>query len=114
VSSSPQTDAKNPRLPALDAIRGAAAVAIVIYHAGIVTGFNVLSPIGALTARLSVGVPVFFALSGFLLYRPFVVARRISGPRVDIRRYYRRRLVRIVPAYWLVIACVVLIPVWLS
>lgn len=74
------------------------------------TNFNVLSPIGGWTARLSIGVPVFFALSGFLLYRPFVVARRLGGPPVDIRRYYRRRLVRIVPAYWVVIACVILVP----
>ena len=39
------------------------------------------------------GVMLFFALSGYLLYRPFV-----RGP-VDLRRYASHRVARILPAY---------------
>ena len=47
------------------------------------------------------GVAFFFVISGFLLYRPFLAARfagRRPPPR--IRDYARRRVLRIVPAYW--------------
>ena len=44
------------------------------------------------------GVAIFFVISGFLLYRPFLAASR-GGPAA-IRGYLRRRVLRIVPAYW--------------
>ena len=62
----------------------------MVFHAGILTQFKVLNPFGAVTARLNVGAPVFFALSGFLLYRPFVTARRCGARAVDVPRFYRR------------------------
>ncbi len=108
--AAPRPAANIHRFPALDGIRGLSAIAILIFHAGILTHFNVLNPLGAATARLSVGVPVFFGLSGFLLYRPFVVWRRSAGAKIDLRRFYRRRMLRILPAYWIVIAVVIVIP----
>jgi peptidoglycan/LPS O-acetylase OafA/YrhL len=48
-----------------------------------------------------VGVTIFFLLSGFLLYRPFVSARFGERERPRIPDYARRRLLRILPAYWL-------------
>jgi peptidoglycan/LPS O-acetylase OafA/YrhL len=45
------------------------------------------------------GVAIFFLLSGFLLYRPFLTARR-GGGRLRIGSYAKRRVLRIVPAYW--------------
>jgi peptidoglycan/LPS O-acetylase OafA/YrhL len=56
---------------------------------------------GAITARLDAGVAVFFVISGFLLYRPFVAARLEGRPRPAVLRYARRRVLRILPAYWL-------------
>jgi len=42
---------------------------------------------------------MFFMLSGFLLYRPF--AKRLwRAARPRHRRFYRRRFLRIIPAYW--------------
>jgi peptidoglycan/LPS O-acetylase OafA/YrhL len=52
-------------------------------------------------ARLDVGVTIFFLLSGFLLYRPFVRARLLGERAPAVRPYARRRVLRIVPAYWL-------------
>ncbi len=42
---------------------------------------------------------IFFLISGFLLYRPFLVARRGDAPS-RVSAYARRRVLRIVPAYW--------------
>lgn len=96
----------NPRFPLLDAMRALAALSIVLTHTAGVTGFNTDNPLGAYTARLNVGVTLFFLLSGFLLYRPFVAARLQGRPPIGIADYTRRRVLRIVPAYW--VALVVL------
>ena len=45
------------------------------------------------------GVALFFAISGFLLYQPFVRARD-NGLSVDLKSYFVRRAARIIPAYW--------------
>lgn len=54
------------------------------------------------------GVYVFFALTGYLLFLPFV--RRIIDPsrRPDLRRYAFNRVVRILPLYWFVVAVLLL------
>jgi peptidoglycan/LPS O-acetylase OafA/YrhL len=90
----------NPRFPLLDPLRAVAALAIVVTHTAGWSGFNSAHALGAWTARLDCGVAIFFVLSGFLLYRPFVAARLDgrNGPRV--MRYARRRALRILPAYW--------------
>jgi peptidoglycan/LPS O-acetylase OafA/YrhL len=45
------------------------------------------------------GVHLFFGISGFVLAVPFVRQRIGTGPRVDLKRYYLRRLKRIEPPY---------------
>src|SRR5438067_1774084 len=94
----------NPRFPLLDPLRAVAALCIVVTHTAGWSGFNSAHALGAWTARLDCGVAIFFVLSGFLLYRPFVAARLDGrdGPRV--LRYARRRALRILPAYWVALA----------
>jgi peptidoglycan/LPS O-acetylase OafA/YrhL len=43
---------------------------------------------------------VFFVVSGFVLYRPFVAARADGRPEQPLRRFALRRLARVLPAYW--------------
>ena len=71
-------------------------------------GFNTRQPLGAYTARLNFGVALFFLLSGFLLYRPFVAARLEGGRGPSVRDYTRRRVLRIVPAYWVALTVLAL------
>jgi peptidoglycan/LPS O-acetylase OafA/YrhL len=52
---------------------------------------------------LAFGVILFFTLSGFLLYRPFAAAILRGRPLPRMRRYFRNRLLRIVPAYWVIL-----------
>jgi peptidoglycan/LPS O-acetylase OafA/YrhL len=91
----------HPRFPLLDGVRALAALSVVLLHVGDGTGFAQDNGLGAFTARLDAGVALFFVLSGFLLYRPFVAARLEGRPAPAAGRYLRRRLLRIVPAFWL-------------
>lgn len=53
------------------------------------------------------GVAIFFIIAGWVIYRPFVAARR-RGAQVNVPAYLVRRVVRIVPAYWLVLGVLAL------
>ena len=66
---------------ALDGARAFAAIGVFVTHLGLLSGFITShSTLGPFMARMDVGVAVFFVLSGFLLYRPFVAARFAQKP----------------------------------
>src|SRR5882724_3717971 len=94
----------------LDGLRAAAAAAVLLTHVGSLTGYALTgTPVSWALSRGDVGVPIFFALSGLLLYRPWAVAAltgRRSGP--PLATYLRRRALRILPAYWVVVAIALL------
>lgn len=98
----------NPRFPLVDGVRAIAALLVVVTHVSFFTRANIDHPLGPELARMNAGVSVFFVLSGFLLYRPFVAARLAGEDRPDTAPYLWRRLLRIYPAYWLALAVVVL------
>ena len=96
----------------MDSLRAVAALSVLAFHAAFFAGmYTSDSPLRPYLAQPVVGVTVFFVISGFLLYRPFVVARREDEPRLDTRSYAWRRFLRIVPAYWVALT---VIAVWLS
>jgi peptidoglycan/LPS O-acetylase OafA/YrhL len=100
----------NPRFPLFDGLRAIAVLSVLVTHTALLSGANELAWYGQYTARLDVGVTIFFLISGFLLYRPFVAAHLEDrdGPRV--RDYARRRVLRIVPAYWLALTLLAIYP----
>lgn len=78
---------------------------MLVYHAGTFTGVTwgpdaPDHPFGPWVQHLNVGVSTFFVLSGFLLFRPFVLAHLAGDPAPATRPYLVRRFVRIYPAYW--------------
>ena len=95
------TPRRPPRFRSFDGLRAIAAGTVVGVHVAFVSGLTLRNPsVGIYTARLEIGVAVFFLISGFLLYRPFVVAH-LSGERDPVTgSFWIRRLLRIVPAYW--------------
>lgn len=96
----PQPTQSAPRYPCFDGLRAFAAVSVIGVHTTFVSGFTGRSGLGRYTSRLEIGVSVFFVISGFLLYRPFAAAHFRGSPAPAARRFWARRLRRIIPAYW--------------
>jgi len=89
---------------ALDGLRAVAAAAVLLTHVGGLTGYVFTgTPASWVVSRGDVGVPVFFALSGLLLYRPWASAVLTGQPASQVLLYLRRRALRILPAYWAVV-----------
>ena len=85
-------------LPAVEGMRACAAVGVVITHVAFQTGHS-SGVAGRLFGRFDLAVAVFFALSGFLLWRGHAAAARDLGTRPRTSHYLRSRVVRIMPAY---------------
>jgi len=93
-------------LPAVEGMRACAAMGVVVTHVAFQTGHS-SGVDGRLFGRFDLAVAVFFALSGFLLWRGHAAAARDLGARPRTGHYLRSRVVRIMPAY-LVAVCVIL------
>ncbi|BBY58754.1 acyltransferase family protein [Mycolicibacterium sarraceniae] len=93
-------------LPAVEGMRACAAMGVVLTHVAFQTGTNT-AVLGRLLHRFDLAVAVFFALSGFLLWRGHAAAARGLRQRPPTGHYLRSRLVRIMPGY--VVAVVVIL-----
>lgn len=80
------------RVGSLDGVRGVAVLAVMAFHIG-APGFKQLGWIG---------VDVFFVLSGFLITSLLVTEQKRTG-RIHLGRFWARRFLRLMPAYWLYI-----------
>ena len=114
----PPPPARRPgAIPELDGLRGIAILLVLLRH-GVRPfwgGTGSLYPIGSWDFGIPLvngwmGVDLFFVLSGFLIAHH--ILRRSAGPvaRVAWVDYCRRRLLRIVPAYYAVLLLVALVP----
>jgi peptidoglycan/LPS O-acetylase OafA/YrhL len=77
-------------VPALDGLRGAAVVAVLLYHGGHLTG-------GYL------GVDLFFVLSGYLITSLLLAEHRTNGS-IDLGAFWARRARRLLPAVLVLLA----------
>jgi len=93
-------------LPAVEGMRACAAMGVVVTHVAFQTGHS-SGVAGRLFGRFDLAVAVFFALSGFLLWRGHAAAARDLGSRPRTGHYLRSRVVRIMPAY--VVAVIVIL-----
>jgi len=92
------------RFGALDGLRAIGALGVLCTHVGFESGDALRGPFKGLLSRLDAGVAVFFVISGFLLYRPHLVAM-VEGRRRPITRdYLWHRALRILPALWIATA----------
>lgn len=82
------------RADSLDIVRIAAAMGVLLYHSRSSVGAT-YGPLDPVVGSLDLGVLVFFSLSGYLVFGPF-----LRGP-VGVRDHLTRRLLRIMPAYLL-------------
>jgi peptidoglycan/LPS O-acetylase OafA/YrhL len=99
------------RLARVESLRALAALAVVVGHLWVLTRTGAPALVGTYWHRLvyggGFGVFVFYALSGYLLFWPFVRAHFGDGGggrgRVSLRRYALNRAVRILPLYYVAI-----------
>jgi peptidoglycan/LPS O-acetylase OafA/YrhL len=101
----------NPRFPLFDSLRGLAVLAVVVYHVFVyTTALNRRGTGDVVAGSGRLGPLLFFAISGFLLYRPWVAARAAGSPLPRTGRYLRRRALRILPAYWFALTVLAVFP----
>ncbi|WP_293324186.1 acyltransferase family protein [Mycobacterium sp.] len=86
-------------------MRACAAMGVVVTHTAFQTGHS-SGVDGRLFGRFDLAVAVFFALSGFLLWRGHAAAERDLGPRPRTGHYLRSRVVRIMPAYLMAVVVI--------
>ena len=99
-------NARADRFFLLDSLRGVAALMVLATHVAFVLPVD--SGARPYQARLEAAFAVFFVISGFLLYRPFVKARLLDQPALSVRAYGWRRFLRIVPAFWVAVTVIAL------
>ena len=109
---------QSPRLRSIDALRGIAALGVVLYHA-IEQGKNVLPnnlfdyPVRLVQFISSfgyIGVFLFFVISGFCIHLQWAKARA-AGIEPDVRfgPFWKRRLRRLYPPYLIALALFLLV-----
>lgn len=113
TAGSPSAPKGPARLRGVEGLRAIAALSVLVYHCwkyGQPNGIPAdVGPAALLMPHLALGVTLFFTLSGFLLYRPFVTSLLRSEERPSIGLYFRRRAFRIMPAYWVILGVVALV-----
>jgi peptidoglycan/LPS O-acetylase OafA/YrhL len=102
----------NEKLSVINGLRGWAIFVVMFGHL-FGAYFDPASPIsvlapdtGSLLRLLSfggLGVPLFFIVSGFVLFLPYAIGRRRMATREAVWRYYTRRAARLLPLYYLVV-----------
>jgi len=95
------------RQPGLDLLRALAIIVVVIYHAAL-SGFKLP---GRVDRFGWVGVDLFFVLSGYLIGGQ-LLAPLARGNKINLGRFFARRALRIMPAYFTVLAIYFLLPSW--
>ena len=95
------------RQPGLDLLRALAIIVVVIYHAALF-GFKLPSRIDRFGW---IGVDLFFVLSGYLIGGQ-LLAPLARGNEISLGRFFARRVLRIMPAYFGVLAVYFLLPSW--
>jgi peptidoglycan/LPS O-acetylase OafA/YrhL len=94
-----------------DSLRGLAVLSVIGFHVASLTGRLSEGPFGRVMFVLGgEAVIVFFVISGFLLYRPFVAARAAGRPLPRTGAFLLRRAFRIVPAYWVILTVFAIYP----
>lgn len=95
------------RQPGLDLLRALAILVVTVYHAAL---FGFETP-GRFDRFGRIGVDLFFLLSGYLIGGQLLAALVEQG-RIKLDQFFLRRALRILPAYFFVLAIYVFLPSW--
>lgn len=99
------------RSAAIESLRALAALAVVESHTfGLPRHFGpATTPLQHIESSAFYAVYLFFALTGYLLFKPFAAAIVNRGQAINYRRYAINRAVRILPLYYAVVVVLLLL-----
>lgn len=92
----------------LYALRFFAALFIIVYHTTAGFHADMTPPYKSIFQNLVIGVDWFFLISGFLIIYLLLMEKKETG-RIDMRKFYLRRVLRIFPLYYLIVAAAYLV-----
>ncbi len=96
----------SPRIPSLDGCRALSIALVVLYHLASQVGApHALRRVGDVTHSGGLGVRIFFAISGYLITTLLLSEIQKTGD-LSLRRFYFRRTLRILPPYYVYLACI--------
>ena len=93
------------RIRGMDGLRALAILLVVAGHAAVTHRPRLDETAVEFLSNLSIGVDLFFVISGFLITTLLLRERNRTG-RIDLRSFYARRALRIFPAYYAYLAVV--------
>ncbi|QBD81672.1 acyltransferase [Ktedonosporobacter rubrisoli] len=99
----------------LDGVRAFACLSVLFYHINYLAwhAHVFTSNVGPLTFSVAMvgwsGVTLFFVLSGFLLFMPYARAILFDAPWPSMRVFYLRRMLRIIPGYYVSLFLLILL-----
>ena len=99
MTSTDSSGHSSGRVASLTGIRAVAAILVMLTHSAYTTGNYTHGYLGLIYSRMEIGVPIFFVLSGFLLFSPWVRSVVSETAPPSVRRYAWHRVRRIMPAY---------------
>ena len=95
---------KNARnIPSLDGLRGVSILLVMLGHARGTLGFPSWIP-SFVTEHASLGVQIFFVISGYLITTLILDEERNTG-KISLKLFYARRTIRIFPPLYLFLLC---------
>jgi peptidoglycan/LPS O-acetylase OafA/YrhL len=98
------------RIAGVEGLRAIAASGLVVWHTYLWASPDGPPDLGFFSTygvpHLQLTLWIFFCLSAFLLYRPFAAAILDDRPRPSFGAYAENRVLRIVPAYWVILTLV--------
>lgn len=115
--------ASKNQIPVLDGVRAIACLGVLLFHASFIAGGRgIWNPVHHIHDILGIfiyfsctfayagnsGVILFFVLSGFLLFLPYSKALLFDSAWPSSRRFYLRRIFRILPGYYTVLFLIIL------
>ena len=104
-----QDERRRGGLAGIEGLRALAALGVLFGHIVFIGYDGRDTVVPTVFAKVGYGLVLFFVLSGFLLYRPIAGAILDGRPRPRVRSYARNRVLRIVPAYWVILLLTALV-----
>lgn len=88
------------RLEGIDILRGLAVSVVVLYHFFELLGLHNSIYYPFVISIGQIGVPLFFVISGYLIYRSVDYSISKKGLKPGLKQYFMHRIFRILPAYY--------------